>query len=442
MITSDVTGYVEVEEMNLLSIGAGGVGTSAAMIIKRAGKEGEWAQKIVIADYNYDRAEHVALELCGGGRFIPEKIDARDKDNIKHVIQKHGITFVMNAVEPDFNISIFEACFEAKVGYLDCAMTLSKRHPEKPFELPNIKLGDYQFEKHEEWERAGNLAIVGSGVEPGMADVFAKYAAKHLFDEIDEVNVRDGDNYQIPGYEGVAFGFSIWTTIEECLNPPVIWEKGRGWYCTEPFSEPEIFHFPGGIGDVEVVNVEHEEVMLVPRVIDCNRVTFKYGVPREMRTLLKNLQACGMDSATRMIKVGNSEITPRDFLVKVVPSPIELAPKMIGKGCAGTWVTGTKDGLRRSVYLYQVADNQECNKKYTTNSVVAQTAVGPVIMLELVAKGIWNLKGVHGPESFDPDPFVERLAKYEFPGGLREMDSEYADAMNAKKLLDPLNEKK
>jgi saccharopine dehydrogenase-like NADP-dependent oxidoreductase len=425
--------------MKLLIIGAGGVGTSAAMIISRAGEEGKWAETVVVADYNLARAEEVA-RLCGGGRFVPEKIDARDKAGIEATIRKHGVTYVMNAVEPDFNECIFEACFETGVGYLDCAMTLSKRHPEKPYELAGVKLGDYQFERREAWEKAGNMAIVGSGVEPGIADVFAKYAAKHLFDTIDEVNVRDGDNYQIPGYEGVAFGFSVWTTIEECLNPPVIWEKDRGWFCTESFSEPEIFNFPGGIGDVEVINVEHEEVMLVPRVIDCNRVTFKYGVPRDMRALLKNLEACGMDSAARKIKVGDSEITPRDFLVKVVPSPIELAPKMIGKGCAGTWVTGTKDGLKRSVYLYQVADNQDCNRKYTTNSVVAQTAAGPVIMLELIAKGIWNLKGVHGPESFDPDPFVARMAKYDFPAGIREMDSEYADALNEKKLLAALED--
>lgn len=423
--------------MRLLIIGAGGVGTSASMIIKRAGKEGEWAEKIVISDYNLSRAQEVA-KLCDHPRFIAEKIDARSADSIKEVIKKHGITFVMNAVEPDFNEVIFDTCLEARVGYLDCAMTLSKRHPEKPYEKAYIKLGDYQFERHEAWEKAGNMAIVGSGVEPGMADVFAKYAAKHLFDTIDEVNVRDGDNYVIPGYDGVSFGFSVWTTIEECLNPPVIWEKDKGWFTTESFSEPEIFNFPGGIGDVEVINVEHEEVMLVPRVIDCNRVTFKYGVPREMRALLKDLEACGMDDAKRLIKVGNSEITPRDFLVKVVPNPLESSLKMQGKGCAGTWVTGTKDGKRRSVYLYQVADNQECLKKYTTNSVVAQTAVSPVIMMELVAKGIWDLKGVHGPESFDPDPFIERLAKYEFPAGIREMDSEYADALNEKILLDAL----
>lgn len=419
--------------MKLLIIGAGGVGTSAAMIIKRAGKEGDWAEKIVISDYNLARAEEVANKICGGGKFVPEKIDARNPESIKEVVKKHGITFVMNAVEPLFNETIFDTCFEIKTGYLDCAMTLSKKHPEKPYELAHIKLGDYQFEQHEKWEKAGVMALVGSGVEPGMADVFAKFAAEHLFDEIDEVNVRDGDNYV--GSDGY-FGFSVWTTIEECLNPPHIWEKGKGWFTTENFSEPEIFNFPGGIGDVEVVNVEHEEVMLVPRVIDCNRVTFKYGVPAEFRQLLLNLREVGMDEAAKTIKVGDKEITPRDFLVKVIPSPVDSTTNMTGQGCAGTWVTGKKDGLRRSVYLYQVADNQECIKKYTTNSVVAQTAVSPVIMLELIAKGIWDLKGVHGPESFDPNPYVERLAKYEFPAGIREMDSEYADMLNEKALTE------
>jgi saccharopine dehydrogenase-like NADP-dependent oxidoreductase len=222
------------------------------------------------------------------------------------------------------------------------------------------------------------------------------------------------------------------------LNPPVIWEKDKGWFTTDRFSEPEIFAFPGGIGDVEVVNVEHEEVMLVPRVIDCNRVTFKYGVPASFRQLLLNLESVGMAESKKKIKVGDAEIAPRDFLVKVVPSPVESSGDMVGQGCAGTWVTGTKDGKRRSVYLYQVADNQDCISKYGTNAVVAQTAVNPVIMLELLDAGIWDIKGVHGPESFPPDPFVERLAKYEFPAGIRELDSEYAQAKDEQALLDAL----
>ena len=418
--------------MNLLIIGAGGVGTSVAMMIKRAGKDGDWAKKVILADYNEAQANEVANKLCGGGKFVADKIDAGDPESIKAVIKKHGATFALNAVEPRFNETIFDTCFEAKVPYMDCAMTLSKRHPEKPYELAHIKLGDYQFAKHEEWKKAGLLAIVGSGVEPGMANVFARFAEKHLFDEIDEVGIRDGDNYA--GADG-DFGFSPWTTIEECLNPAAIWEKDKGWYTTRPFSEPDIFDFPCGIGPTEVVNVEHEEVLMIPRVVKCKRVTFKYGVPADFRQLLLNLERVGMDDATRKIKVGDTEISPRDFLCKVIPPTQDSTKNMTGKGCAGTWVTGKKDGLYRSVYLYQVADNQECIKKYGTNSVVAQTAVMPVIMLELVAKGIWDLKGVHGPESFDPDPAIERLAKYEFPAGMREMDSEYAEMLEAKALI-------
>ncbi|MDR0639003.1 MAG: saccharopine dehydrogenase NADP-binding domain-containing protein [Spirochaetaceae bacterium] len=414
--------------MKLLIIGAGGVGTSAATILKRAGKEGEWAEKVVLADYNFTRAEAVA-GLCGSGRFIPARIDARDRQSIKDVIQREGIDFVLNAVEPLFNESVFDACFEADAGYIDCAMTLSKPHPEKPFEKVHVKLGDYQFERHEAWRAAGNTAIVGSGVEPGMVDVFARYAADNLFDTVDEVNIRDGDNYS-----GGGFGFSVWATIEECLNPPLIWEKGRGWFTTARFSDPETFNFPGGIGNVEVVNVEHEEVVLIPRMIDCNRVTFKYGVSREFRQFLLNLEAAGMTDRDRLIAVGKEKITPRDFLIKTLPGPIETGGAVEGCGCAGAWIKGVKDGKQRSVYLYQVADNQDCIKKYTTNSVVAQTAAGPVIMLELLDSGIWNLKGVHGPESFPPVPFIERLEKYGFPAGMHEMDSEYAASQDKQNL--------
>lgn len=416
--------------MKILIIGAGGVGTSMATVIKRMGKEIDWAEKIVLADYNFDRAKEVADKICGGGIFVAEKVNARDSANIEEIIKKHEIDMTMNAVEPEFNECIFDTCLKTGSMYMDAAMTLSTPDPEKPFEKANIKLGDYQFDRHEDWKKAGNMALLGMGVEPGMADVFARFADKHLFDEIDEVNVRDGDNYD--GEDVGYFGFSVWTTIEECLNPPVVWEKGKGFFCTENFSEPEMFNFPGGIGDVEVINVEHEEVLLVPRVIDCNRVTFKYGVPKETRDMLLYLKDLGLSEKTKKIKVGDSEITPRDFLVKVIPSPVEATMRMEGKGCAGTWVTGTKDGMKRSVYLYQVADNQDCIKKYTTNAVVAQTAVGPVIALELIAKGIWKMEGVYGPESFDPDPFVERLAKYEFPAGIREMDSEYSDHLNEK----------
>ena len=144
------------------------------------------------------------------------------------------------------------------------AASLSKPHPERPFEQTGKVLGADQFAADERWMEAGLMALVGFGVEPGLSDIFARYAADHLFSEIDEVGVRDGNDLVVEGYE-FAPTFSIWTTIEECLNPPVIWEQGRGWYTTEPFSEPEVFVFPEGMGPVECVNVEHEEVLFIPR---------------------------------------------------------------------------------------------------------------------------------------------------------------------------------
>ena len=138
-------------------------------------------------------------------------------------------------------------------------------------------------------------------MEPGLADVFARYAADHLFSEIDELGVRDASDIVVHGYD-FAPSFSIWTVIEECLNPPVIWEKDRGWYTTEPFSEPEVFDFPDGIGPVECVNVEHEEVLLMPRWVDAKRVTFKFGLGDEFIEVLKTLRKLGLDR-TEKVKV-------------------------------------------------------------------------------------------------------------------------------------------
>ena len=183
-------------------------------------------------------------------------------------------------------------------------------------------------------------------MEPGLSDVFARYAADHLFSEIDEVGVRDGANLEVAGH-AFAPTFSIWTTIEECLNPPVIWEQGRGWFTTAPFSEPEVFEFPAGIGPVECVNVEHEEVVLIPRWVDCRRVTFKYGLGDEFIGVLKTLNLLGLDS-TEPLRVKGVEVAPRDVVAAALPDPATLGDKMTGKTCAGTLVTGTgKDGARQ-----------------------------------------------------------------------------------------------
>jgi saccharopine dehydrogenase-like NADP-dependent oxidoreductase len=301
-------------------------------------------------------------------------------------------------------------------------MSLSTPHPTEPYSSTGVKLGDEQFALAAEWEAAGRIALVGIGVEPGLSDVFARYAADHLFGEIDELGVRDGANLEVAGYD-FAPSFSIWTTIEECLNPPVIYEKDRGWFTTEPFSEPEIFVFPEGIGPVECVNVEHEEVVLMPRWVDAKRVTFKYGLGDEFIDVLKTLHKLGLDR-TDKVRAGGVLVSPRDVVAACLPDPATLGDRMTGKTCAGLWVRGTgKDGAPRSTYLYHVIDNEWSMREYGSQAVVWQTAVNPVIALELIASGTWTGSGVLGPEAFDAIPFLDLLAgEYGAPWGRQELD--------------------
>jgi len=400
--------------MKTLLVGVGGVGEAIAAIAKTR----PFVEKVVLSDYNLERCKEVQAKLGDAERFPIEWVDAGKQELIEALARKYQVDLIMNACDPSFNVPIFEAAYNYGCTYMDMAMTLSEPHPEDPYNQCGVKLGDYQFERAHLWEKKGLLALLGLGVEPGMADVFARYALDHLFDEIDEVNVRDGANLEVRGYE-FAPNFSIWTTIEECLNPPVIWEKERGWYTTEPFSEPEMFEFPEGIGVQEVVNVEHEEVLLVPRWIKCKRVTFKYGLGNQFIGVLKTLHMLGLDNK-EPIQVKDVMVAPRDVVAACLPDPAHLGDRMFGQTCAGTQVKGTKDGKPRQVYIYQVADNEDCMQKWGCQAVVAQTAFNAVIGWDLLAHGIWKAVGIKGPEAFDPSPFMNKMAEYGFPYKIRE----------------------
>jgi saccharopine dehydrogenase (NAD+, L-lysine forming) len=402
--------------VRILVVGTGGVGSAFAGIAQRR----SFFEECALADYDPARPEALVADL-DDGRFSAHRIDASSQEDIGRLIRETQADAVLNAVDPVFNMPIFDACRDARVTYLDMAMSLSQPHPERPHEETGVKLGDEQFAQAAAWEEAGQLALVGIGIEPGAADVFARHAADELFSEIDEVGIRDGSNIEVEGYD-FAPSFSIWTTIEECLNPPVIWEKERGWYTTAPFSEPEVFDFPEGIGPVECVNVEHEEVLLVPRWIDCRRVTFKYGLGDEFIEVLKTLNKLGLDS-TEKISVKGVEVAPRDVVAAALPDPATLGDRMHGKTCAGTLVTGLgKDGAPRKTYLYHVADNGETMREYGSQAVVWQTAINPVIALELLAGGEWSGTGILGPEALPPQPFLDKLAEYGAPHGVLELE--------------------
>ena len=396
----------------VLLVGAGGVGTALARIAARR----RFAD-LVIADHKLDRARRAAE--TASDRYTAVQLDARDERAVAALLAETGCDVVMNATDPRFVMPLYRAALQAGAGYLDMAMSLSHPDQDEPYAKTGVKLGDDQFALAGRWAERGTLALVGIGVEPGLSDVFARYAADMLFREIDQVGVRDGANLQVAGH-GFAPTFSIWTTIEECLNPPVIWESGRGWFTTEPFSEPESFAFPAGIGPVECVNVEHEEVLLIPRWIDARRVTFKYGLGAEFIGVLQTLHKLGLDS-TDPVTVGGAAVSPRDVVAACLPDPARLGSSMTGLTCAGTWVTGTgTDGAPREVYLHHVVDNAWSMAEYGSQAVVWQTAVNPVVALELLDSGAWSGAGVLGPEALPAEPFLDLLIDYGSPWACEE----------------------
>ncbi len=405
--------------MRILMIGAGGVGDAAAKIAAERDFFDTW----VVADYDLGRAERTvaaARERRPGGdmRFTAAQVDASSAEAVAALARQVGASHVFNAVDPRFVMPIFDGALAAGADYLDMAMSLSQRHDSEPYARVGTKLGDRQFAEAEKWEAAGRLALLGMGVEPGLSDVLARYAQDHLFGHIDELGTRDGANLVIRDEDGTeifAPGFSMWTIIEECLNPPVVFEKARagdedgGWYTLPAFSEPEVFDFPAGIGPVECVHVEHEEVLLMPRWLDAEKVTFKYGLGEEMIGILRTLHALGLDR-TDPVAVKGVQVAPRDVVAAVLPDPATVGPRMEGKTCAGVYVTGTgADGQPRRTYLYHVSDNADTMRDYGSQCVVWQTAINPVIALELLATGAWKGSGVLGPEAFDAVPFLDLL---------------------------------
>jgi saccharopine dehydrogenase (NAD+, L-lysine forming) len=395
--------------MRILLVGAGGVGTAFARIATRR----KFAE-LVIADFALARAQRAAA-----GTHVAVQLDARDERQVAALLTEYSCDVLMNAIDPRFVMPLYRAALQAGTHYLDMAMSLSRPDADEPYFKTGVKLGDEQFALAGQWEERGKLALVGIGVEPGLSDIFARHAADTLFSEIDEAGVRDGSSLAVAGYD-FAPTFSIWTTLEECLNPPVIWERQRGWFTTEPFSEPEVFNFPAGIGPVECVNVEHEEVLLIPRWVQARRVTFKYGLGAEFIAVLRTLHRLGLDS-TVPVQAGAVSVSPRDVVAACLPDPATLGDKMSGLTCAGTWVTGTgKDGAPREVYLYHVVDNAWTMAEYDSQAVVWQTAVNPVVALELIDSGAWSGAGVLGPEALPAQPFLDLLNDYGSPWACEE----------------------
>jgi len=390
--------------MKVLLVGTGGVGEAIAVM---AGTR-PWLEKMVLADYNLERAQEVQARLEDVGKFPAEQLDASNIEQVVAIARKHQVDLLMNAVNVEFDAALFEAAYQSGCIYMDMAM--SGR---------GAGMGSEEFAQHDKWVEKGLLAIRATGADPGMTDVFARYATDHLFDEVEEIGIRDGATLTIEGYP-FASTFSVSDMLDECTADAIVYENGKGVFSVEPFSEPEMFDFPEGIGPLECVNVEHEEVVLIPRWIKAKRVTFKYALDQDFIDVIQTLGMLGLNNK-QPIDVKGVKVVPADVVAACLPNPADLGEHMHGKTCVGTWVKGTKDGKPRQVYLYQSTDHSFCMEKYGCQAVSWQTGVNPVIVMELLAEGKWQGRGVLACEAFDAKPYLDKMSTFDFPYGMMEM---------------------
>ena len=414
--------------MRMLLVGAGAVGESILRILKERDKNSDWLELVVVSDYDLDRAKEVCDNLGDYDRFKPEFVNAKSKESMKELVKKYNLDFVMDATAPFLSNYIFDAAFEAGVNYGNMGTW------SVPMENPAFGLGiensytepmtKYNFDRHEKWAENGQLACICMGIDPGVVNVFAKYAATELFDEIKEIHVKDGGNLQIPSADkdDITFGFNVWTVLDECMNPNVEWDKNNGGFIVEDaFAGEEKFDMPE-VGENTLVKIEHEETVTMPRYLEqygLERVTYKISLDENLMNALKVIDKLGL-RGTKPVEVG-VKVCPRDVVAACAPQPKDIGNEMVGEMCVGIHCKGIKDGKEKEIMMYQTFDNQESMKDWGMQAVVAQTGFGAAIAIELIGRGIWTGEGVYSPEYFDPMPYLNIMDEAGFDYKIKEM---------------------
>lgn len=429
--------------MKMLLVGAGAVGESILRILKARDEKASWLKSVVVADYSLERAKEVVGHLGGGSRYIPEQVDAHDVADMVALIKKYKCDFVMDAAAPFVSNNIFDAAYEAGADYGNMGTW------SVPMDNPRLGLGiensylepmaKYNFDRHEKWKEKGIMACICMGIDPGVVNVFAKFAAEYLFDELHEVHVKDGGNLTIPsaGEDDILFGFNVWTVLDECVNPNVEWDKAKGGFIVESaFAGEETFEMPAGVGLNTLVKIEHEETVTMPRYLEqygLRRCSFKIALDDNLVKALKVINALGLRSL-RPIDVNGVSVIPRDVVAAAAPQPKDVGEEMLGKMCVGVHCVGIKEGKKREIFIYQPFDNQISMHDWKMQAVVAQTGFGAAVAIELIGKGVWKDAGVYSPEYFDPIPFLKIMDEANFEYGIVEMESEFK-AINDKRTM-------
>ena len=405
----------------LLVIGCGGV---AGVAIAKCCQNSSVFTELCIASRTKAKCDAVKEKLQPTTSTIitTAQVDADKKEELVALINAYKPDAVLNVALPYQDLTIMDACLECKVDYIDTAnyepediddpawrKVYDKRCKEEGFSA----YFDYswQWAYKEKFAKAGIMGLLGTGFDPGVTSVFSAYALKHYFDEIESIDILDcngGDH----GYP-FATNFNPEINLREVSAPGSYWENGK-WVEIPAMSIKREYDFPE-VGMKDMYLLHHEEIeSLAKNIPGVKRIRFFMTFGQSYLTHMKCLENVGMLS-TKPINYEGKEIVPIQFLKALLPDPASLGPRTVGKTNIGCIFTGTKDGKKKTIYIYNVCDHQECYKEVSSQAISYTTGVPAMIGTALVLTKQWQGKGVFNVEEFDPDPYMDMLNKFGLP---------------------------
>jgi len=392
----------------VLIIGAGGVGN---VVAHKCAMAPEFFSEVMLASRNENKCKAVAADVkAATGRTIHTA--AVDADNVKAtvaLIRSFGADLLINVALPYQDLPLMDACLHAGINYVDTAN----------YEPPNLAKFEYswQWAYRERFEKAGLMALLGSGFDPGVTNVFCAHAQKHLFDSIETVDIMDA-NAGDHGYP-FATNFNPEINIREITQRGRYWERGE-WKETDPLSVKWVYDYPV-VGPKDSYLLYHEELeSLAKNIRGLKRIRFFMTFSERYLTHLRVLENVGM---TRIdpIEFQGHKIVPIQFLKALLPDPASLGPRTKGKTCIGCEITGVKDGKPRKVFIYNVCDHQACYAEVKSQAISYTTGVPAAIGGAMIASGKWLKPGVWNMEEMDPDPFMAELNVRGLPWHVKEL---------------------
>jgi saccharopine dehydrogenase (NAD+, L-lysine-forming) len=394
----------------VLIVGAGGVGQ---VVVHKCAQVPEVFSEILLASRTLSKCERIAAQVQHP--IETAQVDADSVAEMAALIQRFGPDLVINVALPYQDLHIMDACLATGVDYLDTAN----------YEPPDEAKFEYswQWAYQDRFREKGIMALLGSGFDPGVTNVYTAYIRKHHLDEIEELDIIDcnaGDHGQ-----PFATNFNPEINIREVTAEGRYWENGD-WQTTAPLAVSRDFDFPEGIGPRKIYLMYHEELeSLVEHYPEIRRARFWMTFSDNYLKHLEVLQNVGMTRIDPVHYEGH-EVVPLKFLKALLPDPASLGPLTKGRTCIGCVARGRKDGKERVVYLYNICDHEACYREVKSQAISYTTGVPAMIGAKMMLTGQWLGQGVFNMEQFDPDPFMEDLNRYGLPWQIRDLDSPLA----------------